>query len=273
MTIAMTPRWKDLCCASIPVHDLPVLADLRRLPGIRVSILGDRAWIRWEADSEATRRVLLERLLPLSGIELFARRGGHWYRPGESLPAFRVPIGDGSGGVPLERVIFPRPMSASVPANASPEPLALRLVRDGRSRPRPAVAVCCRLDRLAEWAERETSARIASLTGAWIPDPDGGPGQTEVLVLGEIGMLPASLGGSRFWGVDVIIPLGFRADPELSEAALRRLVGAGPDDLVVLDTAGHERIPRGAFRPLSRAGIRLASASITSGRPRGGRRP
>ncbi len=82
-------------------------------------------------------------------------------------------------------------------------------------------------------------------------------------------MLPASLGGSRFWGVDVMIPLGFRADPELSEAALRRLVGAGPDDLVVLDANGYERIPRGSFRPLSRAGIRLASAGIASGRHAG----
>ncbi len=115
--MAMTPRWKDICCASIPVHDLPVLADLRRLPEIRVSILEDRAWICWEAESESTRQVLVERLLPLSGVEMFARRGGHWYRPGESLPAFRVPIGDGSGGVPLERVMFPRPMTASVPAN------------------------------------------------------------------------------------------------------------------------------------------------------------
>ena len=103
MTMAMNPRWQDVCCASIPVQDLPVLADLRRLPGIRVSILGDRAWVCWEAGSESTRQVMIERLLPLSGVEMFARRGGHWYRPGEHLPAFGVPIGDGSGGVLLER--------------------------------------------------------------------------------------------------------------------------------------------------------------------------
>ena len=275
MTMAMTPRWQDVCCASIPVRDLPVLADLRATagdPGVDpggsgLDLLGRR-------NRRSTRQVLVERLLPLSGVEMFARRGGHWYRPGESLPAFRVPIGDGSGGVPLERVIFPRPMTASAPANAAPEPLALRLVRDGRSQPRPAAAVCCRLDRLADWAERETSARIASLTGAWIADPDGGPEQAEVLVLGEAGMLPASLGGSRFWGMDVMIPLGFRADPELSESALRRLVGAGPDDLVLLDATGYERIPRGAFRPLSRAGIRLAHGGHRRpDDPEGGRRP
>jgi hypothetical protein len=273
MTMAMTPRWQDIGCASIPVHDLPVLAGLRRLLGIRVSILGDRAWICWDAESESTRQVLIERLLPLSGIELFARRGGHWYRPGESLPAFRVPVGDGSGGVPLERVIFPRPMTASPPSDAAPVRQTLRLVRDGRGRHRPAAAVCCRLDRLAEWAELETSARVASLAGVWIAAPEGGPEQAEVLVIGEAGMLPASLGGSRFWGVDVLIPMGFRADPELSESALGHLVGAGPDDLVVLDANGYERIPRRAFQPLSRAGIRLASAGVTSGRTQGGRRP
>jgi hypothetical protein len=67
-----------------------------------------------------------------------------------------------------------------------------------------------------------------------------------------------------------MLPLGFRADPDLSESALRRLVGAGPDELVVLDAAGYERIPRAAFRPLGRAGIRLAMMGLASGRHRGG---
>ena len=270
--MAMTPRWQDIGCASIPVQDLPVLAELRRQPGIRVTILGDRAWICWDADSESTRQVLVERLLPLSGVEMFASAVGTGIGRAY-LPAFRVPIGDGSAGVPLERVIFPKPMTASVPENAAAVPMALRLVRDARSQHRPAAAVCCRLDRLADWAERETSARIASLSGVWIADPEGGPEQVEVLLLGETGMLPASLDGSRFWGMDVMIPMGFRTDPELSESALRRLVGAGPDDLVVLDAIGSERIPRAAFRPLSRAGIRLARAGIPSRRPNGGRRP
>ncbi len=114
---------------------------------------------------------------------------------------------------------------------------------------------------MAEWAERETTAQIASLTAAWISDPDEEPGQAEVLVLGPSGMLPATQGESRFWGVDLLIPVGFRVDPELSEPAVRRVVGAGPGELVVLDDQGPERIPREAFRPLSRAAIRLACAA------------
>jgi len=254
----MAPRWRNLGCASIPARELPVLADLRRWPGARVSIVGDRAWVCWDPADEPLGQVLIERLLPLSGAELFARREGRWYRPGEHLPAFGVPVVDGSEGVPLDRAVRPRPMSAAPPANAPVVPVSLRLVRDDRHPPRPAAAVWCALDRLADWAQWQTSARTAALTGAWLPGASGGPEDAEVLVLGGPGMLPAALGGVRFWGVNVLVPLGFRADPELAEPAARAVVGAGPDELVVLNDEGHERISRSAFRPLGLAGIRLA---------------
>jgi hypothetical protein len=269
----MHPRWQDVGCASIPVQDLPVLADLRHRPGIRVSIVGDRAWVCWASESESARQLLIERLLPLSRVEMFARRNGHWYRPGEHLPAFGVPIGDGSGGTLLDRVVLPRAMSAARPTDIPPRPIPLRLVRDRLCQSRPAAAVSCRLTRLAEWAERETTVRIAALTAVWISNSEGDPGEAEVLVLGQSGMLPTIRGGSRFWGEDLLIPMGFRVDPELSESALRRAVGAGPGDLVLLDVQGPELIPREAFRHLSRAAIRLACAGITTGRPEGGRRP
>ena len=269
----MNPRWQEVVCASIPVEDLPILADLRRWSGIRVSIVGERAWVCWLSESESARQVLIERLLPLSRVEMFARGSGQWYRPGEHLPAFGVPIGDGSRGVPLERVVLPRPMSPAQPSDISPCPIPLRLVRDRRIQHRPADAVSCRLGQLAEWAESETTGRIAALSAAWIPNPEGEPRGAEVLVLGQSGMLPVMREGSRFWGVDVLIPMGFRVDPELSEASLRRVVRAGPDDLIVLGVHGHERIPRETFRPLSRAAIRLACAGIKPGRLEGGRRP
>jgi MoxR-vWA-beta-propeller ternary system domain bpX2 len=269
----MNSQWQDVGCASIPARDLPILADLRRRPGIRVSIVGDRAWVTWASELESARQLLLERLVPLSGVELFARRNGRWYRPGEHLPAFGVPIGEGTAGAPLERVVLPRPMSAASPADISPNPIPLRLVRDPRCQPRPAVAVTCPLARLAEWAERETTARIAALTAAWLSNPDGEPGDAEVLVLGPSGILPPAPGGARFWGADLLIPIGFRVAPDLSEPALRRIVGAGPDDLVVLDAQGPELIPREVFRPLSRAAIRLTRAGRAPGRWEGNRRP
>jgi hypothetical protein len=258
----MSSPWQDVGCASIPVRDLPILADLRGRPGIRVSIVGERAWVCWASESESGRRLLIERLLPLPRVELFARRDGRWHRPGEHLPAFGVPIGDGSGGDPLERVLLPRAMSAAPPADIPPTPIPLRLVRDRDHRPRPSVAASCRLDRLAEWAERETTARIAALTAAWLPKPDGGPGDAEVLVLGPAERLPLTRPGVRYWGGDLLIPVGFRAEPALPEAALRQIAGAGPGELVVLDDRGLELIPREAFRPLSRAAIRMASAGV-----------
>jgi hypothetical protein len=85
--------------------------------------------------------------------------------------------------------------------------------------------------------------------------------------------LPALADGLRYWGDDVLIPLGFRADPQLAERALRAAIGAGPDDVVVLDGEGPELIPRQAFRPLSRAGIRLARKVEASEPSAGGDRP
>jgi hypothetical protein len=285
----MTPRWQDVRCASIPVEDLSVLADLRREPGIRVTIARDRAWVCWDdgTGSEATRRILVGRLLPLAGVEIFASRDGRWHRPGESLPAFDVPIGDGSTGYALDRLILPEPLVASRPEGDAAKPAHLRLVRDESHHPRPATAVRCCLADLARWAEQAPSSWIESLTAAWSEPPGGDPDGAEVVVLGAVDpsartgprplgldsmartaprrpgrvRLPALQESLRFWGRDVLIPLGYRAEPDLADRALRQAVGAAADDLVILDGEGAELIPCQAFGPLSRAGIRLARAA------------
>jgi hypothetical protein len=285
----MTPRWQDVRCASIPVADLSVLADLRREPGIRVTIARGRAWVCWDDGpaSEVTTRILVGRLLPLAGVEIFVNRDGRWYRPGESLPAFHVPIGDDAAGSLLDRLILPQPLVVSRPEGDAITPVPLRLVRDESDRPRPATAVRCRLADLAGWAEQAPSSWIESLSAAWSGVPGEFQDGAEVLVLAaadpappteprpplldsmarterrSLGRvrLPALEGGQRFWGCDVLIPLGFRTEPNLADRALRQAVGAKPDDLVILDDDGTELIPRQAFRPLSRAGIRLASST------------
>src|SRR5262249_29260421 len=85
--------------------------------------------------------------------------------------------------------------------------------------------------------------------------------------------LPTIADGLRLWGHDVLIPVGFRAEPQLAERALRAAVGAGPDDMVILDGEGPELIPRQAFQPLSRAAIRLARRAEASAPSAGGGRP
>jgi len=254
----MTARWKEVRCASIPVEELSLLADLRGRPEIRVSIAGGMAWVSWEPESELMQAILVRRLMPLPSVELFTDRGGRWYRLGEHLPAFGVPIRDGSAGVPLDRIVLPTPMQAHRPEAVRMVSLGVRLVRAERSRAQPASALRCPLSALAAWAESATSAQIARLLGGWNGGSDRREGNPEVLVLGTPGAIPLLPDGVRFWGTDLLIPLGFRADPDLPAPALHRAIGAGASDLAVLDHDGFELIPRAIFKRLSRAGIRLA---------------
>ena len=178
-----------------------------------------------------------------------------------------------SASVPLERIVLPQPMTAVPPEGGGSGPLFLRLVRDSLGRPRPASGVLCSMARLASWAEHATTGRLAALRAAWAVGPEGGPDDREVLVLGDPRALPAVPEGVRFWGANLLIPLGFRPDPELPEPALCRALGAGPDDLVVLLGQDHERIPRAAFQTLSRAAVRLARRGMGRGPSLGGRQP
>ncbi len=170
-----------------------------------------------------------------------------------------------SAGATLDRVILPERWTFARPeatrrGRCRSAWCATRAVSPGRP-PRSGV----RLVGLAEWAETAPSPWIESLSGAWC-GPAGGGDDAEVLLLGPAGRLPAAEGGTRFWGTDVLIPLGYRAEPELADRAVRNAVGAGPDDLVILESGGLELIPRKAFRPLCRAGIRLALLEMSRGR-------
>jgi hypothetical protein len=232
----------DVCCASLPPPSLAVLADLRARGGITVTLAGGRAWVRWEPGDEA----VLSRVFPVPGAELFARRDGLWYRPGRHLPSFGLPVDADEAAVPLHRAIFPQPIRATAPDEAAPTPARLRLVRDDRER--AASALRCGLEDLAAWAELATSAQLGASRAARAGD--------QVMLIGR--PLPPIGGGERFWGTLVLVPLGFQAEPALPEPALRRALGVGDGEVLVLEADGFEAVPREAFRPLSRAGVRLA---------------
>jgi hypothetical protein len=238
----MDPTCDLPCCASLPLPSLAALADLRREPGITVTTAGGRVWVCWEVGAEA----VLRRVMPLPGAELFARREGLWYRLGHHLPSFGLPVEAEGSAMPLYRAVTPEPARAVAPDEDPPAPARLDLVRDGRVR--AATALRCALAVLGHWADSAMTAQLGALTAAW--------SEGEVMLRGE--RLPSIAGGARFWGDLVLAPLGFRPKPDLPEPALRRALRVDADALLVLSAEGVEEVPRAAFRPLTRAGVRLA---------------
>ncbi|WP_406696247.1 hypothetical protein V5E97_35195 [Singulisphaera sp. Ch08] len=242
----MCPTLDQICCASLPQPALAALADLRREPEIRVLIQGDRAWVRWPAVDER----VLRRILPVSGVLLFARHAGLWYQLGRHLPTFAIPRELDRESVPLATALVPDRIEVALPRRTSTQPARLRLVRDEFVR--PASAMRCRLNALAAWAETVPSSRVNSLRAAIAGDL--------VMLLGS--PLPALADGTRYWGAKLLIPLGFRADPSLSEDALRRTLSVASTELLLLTPGGYEVISSHVFKPLTRSGIRLSERSL-----------
>jgi hypothetical protein len=230
----------DVCCASIPVAALPHLAALRTQAGLRITLVGERAWLRWDAGHDE----ILRHLLPIKGAELFTLHEGLWYQPGRSLPVFDVPaVGESQ---PLARLVTPLLVRPEQSVATTFSPLPLRLVRD--SMPRPASAVCCRLDVLAEWAELATTRQLKVLSAARCGE--------RVLVIGR--PLPPLHQGVRYWGTDILTPLGFGHEPALPEGQLREALSLQAEEIALIQPDGVEVLSRQALAPLTRAGIRLA---------------
>jgi hypothetical protein len=120
------------------------------------------------------------------------------------------------------------------------------IVRGGD--PKVATALLCEPSSLATWVDSATTAEIVAVKAAWW--------RRLAILLGE--KLPTVSGGVRYWGDDLLVPVGFRPDPDLPPVILRAAIGAEADEVVVIDKDGATVIPRDTFTPLSRAGVRLA---------------
>jgi hypothetical protein len=233
----------EVCCVSLPAASLAWLAPLRVHAGIRVFVSGDRAWLWWEAGDE----VVLQHVLALDDVELFARREDRWYRPGRHLPAFEVP--PDVAAQPLLHVLTPSPVQAA-PHARSLRPIRLTLVREDR--PRVTSALLCTLAELGRWAEQATSKQLALLTAI-----HSGP---RVLLRGE--RLPSLPDTERYWGRTILTPLGFRPEPAMSEGVLREALGLRDEEIALLGEDGFEAIDARRFQPLTRAGVRLALKEV-----------
>jgi MoxR-vWA-beta-propeller ternary system protein len=234
----------DHCrAARLPVAGLAALAPLRAGGGVQV-IAGDPAWVTWDG----ARPDVVAAVLAVPGAELFEPRDGRWVRRGDRLPDFDMPpMGD---PVSLDRAVIPAPFTATEPGDRELARVPLRLVRS--EVPRPTSAVRCSLAALTGWADSAATAEISSVKAARCEDV--------AWLLGN--RFPALPGAERFWGDRVLIPLGFRAEPDWPEAALREAANVGPDELLVLTEDGAEAIPADAFRPLTRGSIRRASGAV-----------
>lgn len=228
----------DACrAARLPLAGLAALAPLRAAGGVRI-IVDDRAWVAWDAP----RPDVVAAVLAVPGAELFEPRDGRWVRPGDRLPAFDVPPpGD---PIPLDRAVIPGPFAAMEPGDRELKRVPLCLV--GSDVPRPTSAVRVSLAALQTWADAATTVEVTAVKAARSGDI--------AWLLGS--RLPALPGSERFWGDRVLIPLGFRAEPDWPEASLREAANVGPDELLVLTEEATEAIPTEAFRPLTRGAVR-----------------
>ncbi|WP_435009493.1 hypothetical protein P12x_000747 [Tundrisphaera lichenicola] len=231
-------------CARLPAESLAALAGLRRSGGISVISRDDQTWVFWEEGDDGVLRAIL----PVPGVELFERRGESWHRVGHRLPSFEVPP-DGEP-VALARAVLPELFSAEFPGGDPPRPIRMNLVRDSRAR--PTSAALCPLLELVRWADLATSAELGSIQGAISGD--------FALLVGR--SLPHLAGVERYWGRQVLVPIGHEPRPNLPESSLFDALGGTEDVILRLvpeaEGTAVEAIPTAAFGKLTRAGVRLA---------------
>ena len=235
----MTSGWNEICCVSLPRESLTALAAIRDVPNVLVALANGRAIVRWDQGDDRVLRAAI----PIAGADLYVHRDEKWYRFGHHLPVFDLP--DQAAFRPLCQVVTPLPMR-SVPAPPQPlQPVGLSLVPD--MHPRPATAVRCSAAALAQWADKVPTASLETIRAARY--------DKTVLLIGQ--QLP--LTGQRFWGDGMLVPLGWRPDPNLPANAIREALGISKYELLLLNDKGDETIPFEAFGGLTRAQIRLAN--------------
>lgn len=239
MTPAADP-WADVTAARIPLAAAAALGPVRHRPEVRVQPDGDRLWVRWPAG----RADVVRCLLPVPGVVFLVSRGGAWFPFKSRVPTTDAPP-DGDGR-PVASVLAPARFTPFDPGEVTAPPVALGVVRGGE--PKPATALACALADLAGWADTATSHELAAVRAAHA----GGR-----VVLRGAG-LPTVPAATRFWGDDVLVPVGFRPEPDLGPDVIRAAAGADSDDIVLLSESGADLIPKAAFAPVSRAGLRLA---------------
>lgn len=241
----MTPHapdpWREVSAARLPADGLAALAAVRNRDGVRVLLDGAVAWVRWPAGQSEVVRCLL----PVPGVAFFTCRDAAWFRFGRTVPTDEAPPeGD---GVSVAAVLVPERFEPLPPNQPTWSQVVLTVARG--SSQKPATALACTVGEVAAWTDRATTAELAAVRAARSGD--------RAILLGD--KLPTIPAATRLWGKQILIPLGFRAEPDLTESALREAVGVSNEEILLLNETGAEVIPLMAFEPLTRAGVRLGA--------------
>ncbi len=244
----MTGQLAETCCARLPAAALAHLAALRARADLSGFVAADSLWLFWPSGNIDLSRAILA----IDGAELFLRRGREWYRPGEHLPVFRIPKAEDAR--PLSALLFPSPVSPVRPGQIAFQPAPLSLARCGV--PRTATALLAERSELQRWAESATSFQLDMVLAACCGDV--------VLMRGKRHRSPGDstgipvLPGERFWGWQVLLPLGWRVEPDLAEEVLTAALGLQDDAVALWTASGVEILSGTAFGPVTRAGVRGA---------------
>lgn len=241
----MLAQFADVCCASMPLEGLAALGEVRTAPGVMVLRQPTRTWVRWEAGDER----VLQRVLPVPNVVLYAFRGGRWYRLGGHLPIFDA-VTEGNFQ-PLCHVLFPAPVQPLASPNGPWAKIDLCLRPDGR--PQPTSAMICLLQDLVHWMDAIPSSRLAALQGARNRD--------RTFVLGpRLPLLPFS---QRLWGDTILKPLGFRLEPDLPDRVVHECLNLTEENLLIIVEGQCDVLCRSDLRPLNRASLKLAMREAT----------
>jgi hypothetical protein len=238
----MSDRLANTCCARLPSTALAHLGALRAFEHLSALQEGETLWLFWPAgDIELARAILA-----VEGSELLLGGESGWHRLGERLPVFHVP--HSLDARPLSALLFPAPVSPVRPAARAWRSVTPALVRDGTHRPASALRVTGAV--LRKWADVATSHQLRKVEAASSGD--------EVLLRGELPVLP----GERFWGRRVLLPLGYRVEPDLAEGLLLAALGSREGEVALWTSQGVEVVGAEAFGPVTRAGVRLSSMEV-----------
>jgi len=226
--------------ALLPAHGLAALAAARCHPDVLVVHSGDQVWVTWPPGDAA----VWQRLLAVPNVRFFEFVDGSWYELGHRLPVFDLPpTGEPR---PLDRVLFPAPLATEWATQLVEPPVPLRLVSSEEVRATSALRTT--VAAFQSWVDRATTAELTVVRAARCGD--------RVLLRGD--RLPAIPAAVRFWGGRVLVPLGFRVEPDLPETAIRAAAAVSLNEVLILSADGAEAVPQEAFAPLTRAAARLA---------------